>query len=242
MKFKFLKLASAAIILSVCSLANAGIIYSSSAVSSDLRNISSTGTEVFLGDDQVSSDIAIGFDFNFYDILQNSINASSNGFIYLGGSASSSGCCSGGTIPSNDSVNGIVAGFWNDLNGGNLYYQTMGVAGSQEFVFGFYNAPHFGSGGSNTFEIILHEMSNNIEIQFGAVMGNGSYSTVGIENYDGSEGHQHFRSNNSAEILALSNTAVLYTASSTSVPEPTTLAIFALGLIGLASRRFKKQS
>lgn len=28
---------------------------------------------------------------------------------------------------------------------------------------------------------------------------------------------------------------------STNVPEPTTLAIFALGIIGLASRRFKKQ-
>jgi hypothetical protein len=28
----------------------------------------------------------------------------------------------------------------------------------------------------------------------------------------------------------------------TSVPEPSTLAIFALGLIGLASRRFKKHS
>jgi hypothetical protein len=26
------------------------------------------------------------------------------------------------------------------------------------------------------------------------------------------------------------------------IPEPTTLAIFALGMIGLASRRFKKQS
>ncbi len=32
------------------------------------------------------------------------------------------------------------------------------------------------------------------------------------------------------------------TISSTSVPEPTTLAIFALGMFGLASRRFKKQS
>ena len=30
--------------------------------------------------------------------------------------------------------------------------------------------------------------------------------------------------------------------SSTEVPEPSTLAIFALGMIGLASRRFKKQS
>ena len=33
-----------------------------------------------------------------------------------------------------------------------------------------------------------------------------------------------------------------YTYDSVGVPEPTTLAIFALGLIGLASRRFKKQS
>ena len=30
--------------------------------------------------------------------------------------------------------------------------------------------------------------------------------------------------------------------SPSTVPEPSTLAIFALGLIGLASRRFKKQS
>jgi hypothetical protein len=32
------------------------------------------------------------------------------------------------------------------------------------------------------------------------------------------------------------------TSGSTSVPEPSTLAIFALGIIGLASRRFKKQA
>lgn len=35
---------------------------------------------------------------------------------------------------------------------------------------------------------------------------------------------------------------VVFRASATDVPEPTTLAIFALAMIGLASRRFKKQS
>ncbi len=35
---------------------------------------------------------------------------------------------------------------------------------------------------------------------------------------------------------------VVFRASATNVPEPSTLAIFALGMIGLASRRFKKQS
>jgi hypothetical protein len=35
---------------------------------------------------------------------------------------------------------------------------------------------------------------------------------------------------------------VVFRASATDVPEPTTLAIFALGMIGLASRRFKKKS
>jgi len=37
------------------------------------------------------------------------------------------------------------------------------------------------------------------------------------------------------------NSSMSYTLSGTAVPEPSTLAIFALGIIGLASRRFKKQ-
>jgi len=52
---------------------------------------------------------------------------------------------------------------------------------------------------------------------------------------------------NRIEILHNFSTTLAYgidniSFSSTTVPEPSTLAIFALGMIGLASRRFKKQS
>ena len=40
--------------------------------------------------------------------------------------------------------------------------------------------------------------------------------------------------------LSVSNVAL--TVTSTNVPEPSTLAIFAFAMIGLASRKFKKQS
>ena len=39
----------------------------------------------------------------------------------------------------------------------------------------------------------------------------------------------------------LVRTASVVTSPTTSVPEPSTLAIFALGIMGLAARRFKKQ-
>jgi hypothetical protein len=42
--------------------------------------------------------------------------------------------------------------------------------------------------------------------------------------------------------LSSSDVSSLYTTGSVQVPEPTTLAIFALGMMGLASRRFKKNS
>jgi len=42
--------------------------------------------------------------------------------------------------------------------------------------------------------------------------------------------------------LASTSIQIIVGAGATAVPEPSTLAIFALGMIGLASRRFKKQS
>ena len=51
-------------------------------------------------------------------------------------------------------------------------------------------------------------------------------------------GSQYFGVNNVASGLSTSSWAV---SQSQDVPEPSTLAIFALGMIGLASRRFKKQ-
>jgi len=72
-----------------------------------------------------------------------------------------------------------------------------------------------------------HVFSEDIVVD---INGNGAY------NYEG-QGQGDW----SAYIMDHNNTNVNYVFQSTSVPEPSTLAIFALGIMGLASRRFKKQ-
>jgi hypothetical protein len=64
----------------------------------NFEDISATGNEIFLSDDDVSAPIALGFMFNFYEEDYSDIYVSSNGFLtVLAGQ--DSGCCSGTTNP-----------------------------------------------------------------------------------------------------------------------------------------------
>ena len=168
--------------------------YSSTAITNDLRNIN--GTTVSLSDDQVSGAISIPFTFDFYGKSYNSLHISSNGFIQFDGANNlHQGCCSGRAIPAADGIDNIIAMLWDDLNpasygGGQIRYQVLGSAPNREFVVGFYGVPLFYNNGSNTVEAILHEGSNDIELQYGAVIFDGSAQTVGTENETGTEGLQ----------------------------------------------------
>jgi len=75
----------------------------------------------------------------------------------------------------------------------------------------------------------LSEITNNI----------GSAWAFGVYNPTGGSGSNGLFGWNSAPQATLTLT---FDETTTPVPEPSTLAIFALGMIGLASRRFKKQS
>ena len=75
-------------------------------------------------------------------------------------------------------------------------------------------------------------------------LNNRAWFAIGVSNDDG---YSMTNSNYIWQDLYLNNSQLVrYTndpiGSRTAVPEPSTLAIFALGLMGLASRRFKKQS
>jgi hypothetical protein len=89
----------------------------------------------------------------------------------------------------------LIAGFWNDLNvpQGNIRYQTTGTVGSQQFIVGFYHVPNYYNGPKVTFEMILREGSNSIELQYGNAPNDGSPVTIGITN------------NNSTDALTLVN-------------------------------------
>jgi hypothetical protein len=162
--------------------------YGAVTVPSNLRDISSTGTFVPLSDDEVSTAIPLPFAFNFYGVAYNEIFISSNGFISF--TPQSNGCCSGQPLPAPDGINNLIAGFWEDLNNpqGNIRYQTLGAAPNRQFVIGFYNNPHYFAGPPVTFEIILHEGSDNIELQYGSAPSDGGQHSVGIENLDGTIG------------------------------------------------------
>ena len=64
---------------------------------------------------ELSEAIPIGFEFDFFGERYSEIYAGSNGFLtFL--SDSTDGCCEGTPIPSFLEPNGLIAGWWADLN------------------------------------------------------------------------------------------------------------------------------
>lgn len=159
----------------------------------DLRDVSASGTEVVLGDDQVGGPIPIGFAFEFYGELYTQAYISSNGFITFN-AGSQSGCCSGVPIPTPGGIDNFVAGFWEDLNpanGGTIRYQTLGAPPNREFVVGFYQIEHFRGNTPVEMEMILRENGDVIELQYttATTVGEGNHS-VGVESAGGQFGTQ----------------------------------------------------
>lgn len=153
--------------------------------------IAGSGTSVFLGDDQVSGALPIGFTFNFFGNDYTQFYISSNGFIGFS-SGMSNGCCTGGVIPTAGNPNNYVAFAWEDINpgsGGTIQYFTAGTAPNQMLVMNFNNVPHFGGSNNITVQVVLYESSNIIEIHTTNMPTDGGSHTMGIENIDGSLGY-----------------------------------------------------
>ena len=155
---------------------------------------STAGTSVSLGDDQVSGGVPIGFNFTFFGNTYNTLYISSNGFVSFD-PAVSQGCCDGLVLPTNDSVNNVIAANWTDLyppGGGTITYGTSGSAGSRVMTISFTNLDNCCSRATptTTTQILLFETSNNIEIHTTSTIngGSGNLQTMGIENASGTVG------------------------------------------------------
>lgn len=214
--------------------------YTGASTAYNFRDISGTGAQAFGGgftDDAVTGAVGLGFGFSFYGSSYSNAYIGSNGFITFS-AGQSQGCCSGGPLPGTTNPSNLVAGWFTDLTSGNpssnIYYQTLGSAGSRDFIVQYQNNPYFNSAATNTFEIILHEGSNNIELQYEQTSANSHNRSVGIENAGGTIGLQLLNDNTSLltrQGFCISSSDSSCSVQPNAVPEPGSLALFGLGML-----------
>jgi hypothetical protein len=156
------------------------------------EDISATGTALALTDDSILS-FPIGFNFDYYGTTYTSFYASSNGF--LADNGSSNGCCTGGPLPAATTPNGVIAGWWEDLNpsaGGTIQYQTLGTAPNRYAIVQYTNVQHYSAGNPVTVQYKLFETTNAIEVHYQAAPSDGGTHSAGIENQTGTIGIQYY--------------------------------------------------
>lgn len=159
-------------------------------------SIASTGSAGPSGDDNVTTGVPLGFDFEFYGTVYSTVNISTNGFISF--VSTGTGCCSGQTIPTAGGIDGFIAGNWTDLTASsNIYYETQGVAPSRRFIVEYNTVRYLSSGGTVTFQIVLHEGSDEIYIHSEADGDGTRTATIGMENPTGTDGIEIFYGNTS---------------------------------------------
>lgn len=204
MKFKFLQAASVSLVLSVCNLANAGLIVDNG---TDIVNIggscSSCGTSF-----QAFDDFTLSQDYNldYLDIDFSTLNYDNVEFSIWNNTLSEKLFSYNYSWAAGTFITNVNPGF-------NNVTVTLDL-GSSSLTAGTY---YLSLLGTDTY-VMLSGTGTHLQ-----------FSTAGLSDYSTQTGWEmtsdlHFR---------------LYS-ETTEVPEPSTLAIFALGIMGLAARRFKK--
>ena len=145
-------------------------------------DITNVGTEItWLGDDDNVGFFPIGFSFPFYGLSFNMFRFCTNGFISF---TSTSYDWSNDPIP-NQSVFNLIAPFWDDLNydtNSSAYYLFDG----EKLIIQCNNVLK-GYSERNTFEIVLYP-DGTIVFQYLSMQTPSISATIGIQNYDGSDG------------------------------------------------------
>jgi hypothetical protein len=140
----------------------------------------------FSSDDQTLYPYDIGFTFNFYGNSFTTFGACTNGWLSF---SDTSHLYNNLAIPSPSAPWNLVAPMWDDMNfstSGTAYYYSNNV---DSLVVSYIDVPHFSSGGPYTFQTILLA-DGSIIYQYQTINIPDTSATVGIQNYDGSDGLQ----------------------------------------------------
>ena len=177
-----------------------GYGYYGQTISFNWVEISATGNQVLLGDDEVQGPFLIGFEFLFYGNEYIEFYLSSNGFLSfesLGSSYLINQC----PVPLADAPNHIIAMLWDDLDPGDtndpIYYQTFSscpIGSGPCLVVQYEDFCHYPGGVScpvaGTWEAILYADTDDVLIQFqDAGDEAGSGSTTGIKGNNAAADH-----------------------------------------------------
>ena len=175
----------------------------------DFEDISSTGTPLALTDDDNSGLLPLGFDLDFFGTDYPDVVVSSNGYLVF--DLTDPNNWSPDSIPDIWTPNGLIAGWWSDLDptegAGTVHYEVRGAQGSRRYIVQYTDVEHWLGGDPSTFQVKLFEGTHVIETHYQSAQTDGATVTVGIENQEGTRGHQYYRG--SANLP--SSTAVRYT-------------------------------
>ena len=170
-----------------------------------LIDITSTGTGLSLGDDQMSGMKNIGFDFTFYDQTFSQVNISMNGFFTFQSNFSvpRSRTYLSETLPAT-SFNYSVFPAWSDYirrSSGNKspYIQTFGQTADtdQYFVIMWDNVSEYSNGLKSTFQAILYETTNEISFRYDELRIQNHDITIGLQGNNEAVTYLRYEDNNS---------------------------------------------
>ncbi|MCF6255731.1 MAG: hypothetical protein L3K25_05430 [Gammaproteobacteria bacterium] len=162
-------------------------------------DISATGTQELLDDDDNVGNIPIGFTFNFYGMDYTVLSIASNGYLFFGLTTNNEYNTDELPIPQPAGTDNwqdppFIAPWFDDLdpaeNADSTFWETLGTAPNRRFVVQ-YQVPHIDN---NTepfdFEVTLFEGSNEILFQYKVATttdpgsSNGISATVGLQGKD----------------------------------------------------------
>ena len=126
-----------------------------------------TGTNLFMTDDSQQGPFNIGFNFCFFGSTYTQFYVGSNGWVSF--SAGQPTTFTSQTIPTGNVLvpNNCIMGPWQDWHpglGGQIKYQTTGVAPCRKLTISWIGVPMFScTGNQGTFHIVIYETTNIIE-------------------------------------------------------------------------------
>lgn len=143
-------------------------------------DISATGTHIDTG--LTSIVVPIGFDFEYFGNSYANTAIHDNGILSFSDPTWIAGI-GNECIPNATTPNEFIAAFWEDLDGDDTYYETIGTAPNRMFI-AQWNDGYF----PVTLQAILFEGTNEISLRYGSMLGAGSdgtSATIGIEDLNG---------------------------------------------------------